>query len=40
MKGTEYFVLLYIYMNVVVTEDHNVMIDSRVLKGTKEYLTL
>jgi hypothetical protein len=38
MKGTEYFVSLE--TSVVLTEEYNVMVNSKELIGTTEYLTV
>ena len=38
MKGTQYFVSLY--TSVVITEQNNVMVNSKELIATTEYLTL
>jgi hypothetical protein len=38
MKGTEYFVSLQ--TSVVITEQHNVMVNSEELIGTTEYLAV
>jgi hypothetical protein len=38
MKGTKYFVSLK--TSVVITEEHNVMVNSEELTGSTEYLTL
>jgi len=38
IKGAEYFVLLY--KSIVINDECNVMVNSKELVGTTEYLTL